>query len=405
MTLRELKRFQEGLTSYNQALTLNPKLAAAWYNRGNILRDLKRPQEALINYDQALSLYPDLPDAWYNRGIAFNELNRLQEAAESYDRAISLRPDYAEALFNKSLAKIMGGDYTEGWQLYEWRWKTVDFITIDKTAWPGTLWLGQQSLAGRTLLIHPEQGLGDYLQFIRYAPMAAEAGASVILEVPPALMSLIATLPGQFRLIPSGQQLPEADYHCPVMSLPLAFGTSIETIPARTYLFPDSQKQTAWLQHLAKSTALRVGLVWSGSASHKNDHNRSIPLQQLEPLLALPCEFHSLQKEVRTEDAAFMAHCGRIHNHQHQLGDFSDTAALTAAMDLIISVDTSVAHLAGAMGRKLWILLPYVPDYRWMLDRSDSPWYPSATLFRQPAPADWHSVILTLRQQLEKYCQ
>jgi ADP-heptose:LPS heptosyltransferase len=214
-------------------------------------------------------------------------------------------------------------------------------------------------------------------------------------------MSLAATLQGNFTLMETGAPLPEFDYYCPVMSLPLAFKTTVETIPAQIpYLFADEAKKKQWRKNLGKKTIPRIGLVWSGSTTHVNDQNRSFPLVQLSDLLALPFEFHSLQKDVRAVDAKTLKQFSNIHQHQDDLLDFSDTAALVDAMDVVISVDTSVAHLAGAMGKPLFVLLPYVPDYRWMLDRSDSPWYPTARLFRQPALYDWDSVIAQVKQVL-----
>lgn len=401
--LSDLKRPEEALASYEQALTRTPDLADAWYNRGNVLNDLKRPEEALASYERALTLCPDMADAWCNRGKILNDLKHPEEAQACYERAIALRADYAQAWWNKSVVQLLMGDYQEGWLRYEWRWKTELFAATAAVAekYPQLLWLGEQPLTGRTLLIRQEQGLGDYIQFIRYAPLIQQQGARVILEVPHALMTLLATLPGQCTRIPEGQPLPDFDYHCPLMSLPLACRTRLETVPDTIpYLFPDTEKQALWHQKLGPRSAFRVGLVWSGSASHKNDHNRSMPLQQLHPLLALPAEFHSLQKEVRPGDAGFMADSGRITDHHGSLHDFSDTAALLAEMDLVISIDTSVAHLAGAMGKPVWILLPWVPDYRWMLDREDSPWYGTAVLLRQPAAGDWDSVISRVCRQL-----
>jgi ADP-heptose:LPS heptosyltransferase len=231
--------------------------------------------------------------------------------------------------------------------------------------------------------------------------LVEQLGAKVILEVPLALMSLVSTLKGQFTLIESGKPLPEFDYHCPVMSLPLAFKTTVDTIPAQhPYLYATEDKKQQWQEKLGNKTVTRIGLVWSGSTIHKNDHNRSLLLQQLSSLLELPVEFHSLQKEIRAVDIKTLTDFPHIHQHQEDLLDFSDTAALVDAMDIIISVDTSVAHLAGAMGKKVCVLLPYAPDYRWMLDRPESPWYPSATLFRQPAIDDWESVVAEIRKLL-----
>ena len=399
-TLSDLQRLDEGLASYDRAIELKPDYAEANYNRGNALQDLKRLEEALASYDRAIELKPDYAEAYSNRGNALSGLKRLDEALVSYDRTIILNPDYADAYWNKSLLKIINGDYLEGWQLYEWRWK-VEPLIHSLRVYKQPLWLGTEVLLNKTLLIYPEQGLGDYIQYIRYAVLVEQLGAKVILEVPLALMSLVSTLKGQFTLVESGKPLPDFDYHCPVMSLPLAFKTTVNTIPANLhYLYTNDDKNQQWQEKLGNKTVTRIGLVWSGSTGQKNDHNRSLILQQLSSLLELPLEFHSLQKEVRAVDIKTLTDFPQIHQHQDELLDFSDTAALVEAMDVVISVCTSVAHLAGAIGKKVFILLPYAPDYRWMLDRTDSPWYPSATLFRQSAIDDWESVVTEIKQLL-----
>lgn len=248
-------------------------------------------------------------------------------------------------------------------------------------------------MANKTMLVCLEQGLGDFIQFVRYIPMIEAMGANVILEVHAALVPLIRTLNGSFKIITKGEALPDSDCYCPIMSLPLAFRTTLETIPNEVpYLSTIPQKQIEWQRRLGSKVRTRVGLAWSGTSDHKNDYNRSISLRHLSPLLDLDIEFHSLQKEIRADDEAILMN-SPIHAHQEELLDFADTAALISELDLVISVDTSVAHLAGALGKPVWILLPYVPDFRWLLERSDSPWYPTARLFRQDRLGDWANVI------------
>ena len=231
--------------------------------------------------------------------------------------------------------------------------------------------------------------------------MLENIGAKVILEVPKPLIVLIKTLHGKFLVIEKGQSLPDFDYHIPVMSLPLAFKTEVNSIPASIpYLYSDKIKMEYWNKKLNKKTKLRIGLVWSGSTIHKNDKNRSLLLEDLELIVQLPFEFHSLQKEIRENDLSTLIKFKQIHQHQDELNDFSDTAALIEEMDLIISVDTSVAHLAGALGKDVWVILPYHPDYRWMLNRKDSPWYPNTTLFRKSKIDDWTDVILEVTEKL-----
>jgi hypothetical protein len=399
-TLNDLKRFEEALAGYDRVIALIPSLAEAHSSRGAALVELKRLNEALASFDYAIALNPRYAEAHYNQGNAFLALNCLNEAQVCYDKAIDIRPDYAEAHWNKALLKILAGDFAEGWALYEWRWQQPWKKPAKVCRQP--LWTGEQPLLNRTLLIYPEQGMGDYLQFIRYATLAEQLGGRVILEAPAALLSLVSSLKGNFTLVEAGQALPDFDCQCPLMSLPLAFKTTPETIPAQIpYLYADQARQQVWRQRLGEKSRPRVGLVWSGSSEHKNDSNRSIALQRFAPLLDLPFEFHSLQKEIRPEDARFLVANGKVENHQDLLSDFADTAALVMEMDLVISVDTSVAHLAGALGREMWILLSYAPDFRWMLERTDSLWYPSARLFRQSAPGDWSGAMTALTEQLE----
>jgi hypothetical protein len=399
--LMGLKRLEEAVAGFDQAIALKPDYAEAYNNRGIALKELNRQEEALASYDRAITLNPVYAEAYSNRGNLLKNLHRFDDALASYDKAIAINADFGDAYWNKAYLKILLGDYAEGWRLYEWRWKAQKLISSRVFEQP--LWLGETSLADKTLLIHPEQGFGDYLQFIRYALLAEPLAAKVVLEVPAALMSVVATLPGRFERVEAGRNLPEFDCHCPVMSLPLAFKTVLDTIPALTpYLQVDSVRRQRWRQRLGEKTKFRVGLVWSGSTGHKQDQHRSLSIKQLASWLDLPLEFHSLQKEIRPGDAEFIARTGRISLHQEWLTDFAETAALLAEMDLIISVDTSVAHLAGALGKQVWILLSYAPDFRWLLDRQDSPWYPTATLFRQTALSDWDGVLAEMAGRLQE---
>jgi len=402
-TLMELKRFDEAIVSYDQAIAINPNHTEAYNNRGNTLKALKRFNEALVSYDQAIGINPDYPEAYNNRSNTLKELKQFDKALVSYNKAISIDPNYADAHFNKSTLLILRGDYREGWQLYEWRWKQKHIINSCRS-YKQPLWLGNESLINKTLLITLEQGFGDYIQFIRYAILVEKLGARVVLEAPLALIKLASTLKGNLIFVESGKSLPDFDYYCPVMSLPLAFKTTLETIPAELpYLYVDKAKKQQWNKRLGKQVITRIGLVWTGNPDHKNDHNRSLLLKQFSSLLILPFEFHSLQKDIRAVDAQTVNDLPKIYQHQDELKDFTDTAALVDAMDIIISVDTSVAHLAGAMGKKTWILLPYFPDFRWMLDRDDSPWYPSAKLYRQERINGWDTVIEKLKYDLLKY--
>lgn len=397
-------RHDEGERQLKKSLAMHPGQPVALYNLGVSFQNLTRLEEAIACYDQAIALNPGDFQSHLNRGNALKDLRRCTEAKQSFDRAISLRPDFAGAYWNKALLKILLGEYEEGWKLYEWGWKCSERGKARNFSQP--TWLGEQSIAGKTLLIHGEQGLGDIIQFCRYAPMAEALGAKVVLEVPAPLVPLISTLKGNFNIVEKGKDLPDFDMVCPVMSLPLAFKTTVEAIPAKVpYLHVNPEKQAEWRQRLGNKTKPRVGLVWSGSMTNKIDLNpcsrRNIPLEDLKPLFDLPLEFHSLQKEVRPEDIVALSKLTNIRAHQDQLHDFSDTAALVQEMDLVISVCTSVAHLAGAMGRPTWVLLPVSPDYRWMLGRSDSPWYPSVSLMRQSEIGKWSDVISDINNRLE----
>jgi tetratricopeptide (TPR) repeat protein len=399
--LRNAGRGEEALASYARALALKPEYVEAWNNRANVLRELNRPEEALPDYERALALKPDYVDAVLNRGIVLNALNRHEEALACFARVLALQPDHAEAHYCVSLHRLLAGDFERGWQEYEWRWRVHDAGTLARHAQP--LWLGREDLSGKTILLPAEQGYGDTLQFCRYAALVAGRGARVILEVQPPLKSLLARLAGPAQVLAQGDTLPPFDFHCPLMSLPLAFHTTLETIPAAApYLTADPVRADAWRARLGSAPALRVGLAWSGRPTHRNDTNRSIPLVELAPLLESGASFVSLQKELRACDQETLAAFPALRHYGDLLQDYADTAALIDCLDLVITVDTSVAHLAGALGKPVWILLPFDPDWRWLLGREDSPWYPTARLFRQARLRDWGSVILRVRDALRR---
>jgi tetratricopeptide (TPR) repeat protein len=399
--LRDLKRYDEALADCDRAIALAPNYAEAHNNRGNVLRDTARPAEALASYDRAIALKPDYYQALCNRGCALRDLLRLDEARASFEHALALQPEFAAAYWNKSHIHLLTGDFAEGWKLFEWRWKGSN-IQHTERIFPKPRWRGERPIAGKTLLIHAEQGFGDTLQFCRYAPLIAALGARVVIEAPRAILPVLATLKGEYTFAKVGTPMPDFDLHCPMMSLPLAFGTTLETIPAEVpYLFADPEKQRAWRERLGTKTTKRIGLVWSGRPGLAPDLTRSMPMRHLAPLTRLPVELHCLQNEIRDNDAAELAQFPQIHTHQDDLHDFADTAALIAELDLVITVDTSVAHLAGSMGRPVWILLPWAGEWRWLLNRTDSPWYPSATLLRQPRIGDWDGVVGEICNRLQ----
>jgi tetratricopeptide (TPR) repeat protein len=405
VTLHELKRFPEALASYDCALALRPDHFAALTNRGVTLHELRRFDEALASYDRALAIRPDYAEALFNRGVTLYQLKQLDEALVCYDLALAVNPDYVDGHFNKALLHLLKGDYDAGWREYEWRWRRwkEQNLTPFKRDFTQPLWLGQTAIEGKTILLHAEQGSGDTIQFCRYAPLVAGRGARVLLEVPVQLKDLMASLVGVAEIIAGQDKPPDFDMHCPLLSLPLALGTRVESIPAQVPYFtvpPESLRR--WAGAVGPKRNLRIGLVWSGSSGHKGDAIRSISLRSLLPLADLDAEFVSLQKEVRGDDATALKERGDIVHFGDELNTFADTAAVIANLDLVISVDTSVAHLAGALAKPVWVLLPFLPDFRWLLDREDSPWYPTARLFRQQAPGDWSGVISRVVIELEK---
>jgi hypothetical protein len=397
-----LNRNDDALAAYDKALTLNRDFAEAWLGRGHVFRNAGRHEEALAAYERVLALKPDLPEAWFSRGNVFFDLNRDDEALQDFEKAISLRPANAEALLNKSLVKLSLGDFEEGWALYEWRWKSK-FFSSPVRHFSQKPWLGDADIAGKTVLVHSEQGFGDTIQFYRYLAKLEKLGCKVILETPAPLVPLFTAQKSNFEIITWGATHPQFDLHCPLMSLPHAFKTTLQTIPASIpYLFSSSDKLDHWRTKLDKKGKPRVGLAWSAN-SRNTDTRRNIPLELLLPKMSTGIEWHSLQKDVPEDDRSGLKSIPAIVDYTASLNDFSDTAALIAELDLVISVDTVVAHLAGALGKSVWILLPFHPDFRWLRGRTDSPWYPTARLFRQTHNGDWGGVIDQVSRELQMH--
>ncbi|MDR3511696.1 MAG: tetratricopeptide repeat-containing glycosyltransferase family protein [Caulobacteraceae bacterium] len=402
--LEELDRKAEAEVAYRQAIEARPDFAAAHYNLGLLLQAERRLEAAEAAYRDALAVRPDLVQAHNNRGAALRDLRRLDEALAAFEAAVRLRPDYADAQFNLAMCRLAMGDYARGWAQYEWRWR-IRQAWAARPAPPQLPWLGREPVAGQTILLRAEQGLGDTLQFCRYAPLVADLGARVVLEVQPGLERLLARLAGVGQVVTQGGRWPAFDRHAPLMSLPLALGTELESVPAATpYLSADPEAAAQWGRRLAGPPGLRVGLVWAGASRPDQpiaagvDRRRSLSLDALAPLAAVRgARFFSLQKGVAAGQLADAARRGwdgpAIADHTAALNDFADTAALVANLDLVISCDTSVAHLAGAMGKPVWILSRFDGCWRWLSGRDDSPWYPTARLFRQAAPGDWPEVV------------
>jgi tetratricopeptide (TPR) repeat protein len=406
LALAALGRHEEALAEFDGALALSPGNPAAHYNRGISLFNVGRYEDAVAAYDSALSIAPDHVKAWNNRGLALQALNRHDEALASYSRALEIRKDYADAHFNQALALLTIGDFRRGFEQYEWRWRRTG-MPAHRRGYGRPLWLGEYPLQRHTILLHAEQGLGDTIQFARYVPLVARTGAKVVLEVQPELAPLLGRLEGAAAVVPRGEPLPPFDVHCPLGSLPLALKTEPATIPAGgPYLKADDARIAKWRARIEAPERPRVALAWSGNAQHVNDRNRSIPLSRLAPLCsAASIRFIGIQRELRGEDPEVLAREPRVMQIGAELDDFADTAAVVALVDLVISVDTSVAHLAGALGRPVWVLLPFSPDWRWTLAGESSRWYPTARLFRQPSLGDWDSVVERLRGELDRFAR
>jgi tetratricopeptide (TPR) repeat protein len=400
IALHGLKRFGEALADNKRAHALNPANADTCNNIGAVLQSLGRDEEALPWFDKALKLRPGFIMAFTNKASSLQQLHRFDEAFAIYRHVKAIAPDCAQADWSLSLLQMLHGDFEAGWAGREARWK-AHAVAYPKFFEP--IWLGEGSIEGKTILICADEGLGDSIQFARYVPMVAARGARVILVVDDAAYPLLSALSGVAQCFPkSAGMLPAFDMHCPMSSLPLAFATRLDTIPPGiSYLpAPAESRVQAWEGRLGPHERLRVGLVWSGNPKHINDHNRSIPLRTLARILDLDATFVSLQKDARPDDRAMLRERTGLIDLTAEFTDFSETAALVSCLDLVITVDTSVAHLSAALGRPTWILLPYTSDYRWLLDRDDSPWYPTVRLFRQPESRDYADVIDRVRTEL-----
>jgi Tfp pilus assembly protein PilF len=395
VVLQKMGSFDAALASYNRAIAADPNYAEAYFNRGSVLAELRDFEGALASYDRAIALKPGFADPYVNRALALEAIGSLQEAIASVKQGIALNPDLEEAHFNLALALLKAGDLITGWTEYEWRWRAKSGpIFREKREFKQPLWLGGGDIAGREILLYGEQGLGDALQFCRYAELVAGLGARVIVEVPRPLVSLCATLRDVTRVVAYEDPLPAFELQCPILSLPLAFRTTLETIPAASgYVSSDTSKVQAWQERLGAKQTPRIGLTWSGNRTIGTNRERHFALGELVPYLPDHCHYYCLQTDITAADRQTLAQSPMIRQFDGELRDFSDTAALCECMDLVISVDTSVAHLSGALGRTTWVLLAFNADWRWLTDREDSPWYPTMRLFRQKSRGDWRGVF------------
>jgi tetratricopeptide (TPR) repeat protein len=397
VVLKRLERFDEALQDFETAIALLPDHAGLHNNRGNALQELKRFDDAIESYDTAIALKPDYPEAYCNRGVSLHELKRFDEAIDSFDRALALQPDYPEANYAKGIVHLLTGQFDIGWRGYEAR-RSKSKRPVGNRRWGKPLWLGETDISGKTILVDAEQGFGDVIQFCRYIRVLEDAGAKVLFSPQKKLQALMRGLNAKADIVDVDIAIPQFDLHCPLMSLPFAFKTDIGCIPGASYIIADQEKVAEWRHRLGRKTKLRVGIVWRGNPIP--DKGRSMELKLFQRLFDPRCEFISLQKEVTDAERAWLDCVGILDAG----ADFSDTAALCVLMDLVISIDTSVAHLAGALGVPVWVLLTWVPDWRWLLDRDDSPWYLSMRLFRQTVRGDWNGVLERVAPELEAYC-
>jgi tetratricopeptide (TPR) repeat protein len=410
------RQWEAALTGFDRAIALEPDFAEAHSNRGFVLHELRRLDESLASCNRAIALKPDYVEGYCNRGSVLLAERRVAEALSSYDRALEIDPDYAPGHVNRALALLLAGDYERGWTENEWRWKDrSSWVIREKRNFQQPQWLGGISPAGKTILLQSEQGYGDTIQFCRYAALVANLGARVILEVPRALAPLLGSLNGMARVVVQGEPLPHFDMFCPLLSLPLALRTTLSSIPAQVpYLAVAEDRRRIWQDKLGERLRPRIGLAWSGGFRPARpelwsvNERRNIPLAKFAALRSLGADFYSVQKgePAESELAELMANGWDgpdIANFAGEVGDFADSAALIQQLDLVISVDTAAAHLAGSLAKPVWILNRFDACWRWLLNRDDSPWYPTARLYRQNDPGDWDSVMRTVASDLAEW--
>jgi tetratricopeptide (TPR) repeat protein len=404
LALHNLKRYEESLAENLRSHALNPASFDVCNNIGAALHWLRCDEEALPWFDKALALRPGSIPALLNKASALTQIRSIEQAIGIYGQVQAIDPDNADAAWNLALLALLQGDFESGWAGREVRWR-AHMRPARYPHFVQPMWRGEAGIKGKTILIYADEGMGDSIQFARYAPLLAARGARVILAVQEPLLGLLTGLSGVSLCVSRDAVLPPFDLHCPMCNLPLAFGTRLDTIPSATsYLpAPAPTRVQSWEQRLQERLGpvrkLRVGLTWSGNPGQLNDHNRSMPLRSLVRLCDLDAGFVSLQKEPKAGDKALMDQAGMI-DLSADLTDYAETAALVSRLDVVISVCTSVAHLAGALGRPTWTLLSYSPDFRWLLDRDDSPWYPTMRLFRQNESRDWDELVERVRADL-----
>ena len=393
ITFGQISQFNAAINDFSLAVSLNSNCASAFYNRGVVYEKLHQFNSAIEDYSAAIKHSPHDYKAYNNRGVARRETKCFDAALKDFEKSVEINPDFAEGYYNKALTLLSVGNFKEGFKLYEHRWKTEHFQSqIRNFSQP--LWLGKEDLKGKTILLHSEQGLGDSIQYCRYLGFFNQMGCKVLLEIEVTLHSLMQTFLPKNQIYSKGEQLGEFDYHCPLMSLPLALNKIVPFIPMQTpYLEISQEIELAWLKKLGKKTKPRVGICWQGNRSHHRDSLRSVPLDILSPHLHDRVQWISLQQNLSNRENSIMLSLPNVYDYSSELDDFHKTGGLLKCLDAVISVDTSIAHLAGALALPLQLLLCYVPDARWQLATKDCEWYPSATLHRQKMQDCWQPVI------------
>jgi tetratricopeptide (TPR) repeat protein len=391
---------ERALNFYQKALALNPDFSEAYVNQGVLLNDLQGYQPAIASLDAALSLEKNRADYWLNRGAVHQSHNKTAAAIADYDQAIALEPSNPQAYWNKAVSLLLEGNFSQGWTFFESR-KLVPALKVGVRTFPQPEWDGKASLNGKTIFLYSEQGLGDTVQFARFAKTLAGQGAKVVLGVQPELVDILSSMSADFGFVVDGDALPHFDYHCALLSLPGLLGVDASNIPfSDRYLRSQAAALAAWKNRLGPASKPRVGLVWKGNATQGNDKNRSIPLADLLPHLPMGMEYVCLQKDITQAEALVLTQRPDILRFDQDIHSFSDTAALCECVDVVVSVCTSVAHLSAALGKETWVLLCFNADWRWLLNRTDSPWYQKVRLIRQTQARDWDSVFTQLNARL-----
>ena len=400
--LMDQGNLDEAVACYRRALALKPDFTEAHNNLGNALSDQGKLDEAVACCRRALALNPDYAEAYNNLGVALKEQGKPEEAVACFRRALALKADFADVHLNQSILMLLIGDFVRGWGEYEWRWK-VKPQNLQRRDFSEPLWDGQP-LGGRTILLHAEQGLGDTIQFVRYVPLVKERGGRVVLECQPSLLPLVADFHGIDQLAARGDRLPAFEVQAPLLSLPWILGTTLDSIPAHVpYLQAEPERVQSWRKKLAPLAGFKLGIVWQGNSQYKSDRQRSIPLSHFEALARMEgVRLVSLQKGPGANQLDMLAASIDVLDLGQQLETFGDTAAVLNNLDLVVTADTAVAHLAGALGVPVWLAPPLVPDWRWLLTRADSPWYPQHRLFRQNRPGDWSEVFERIAEALSE---